>query len=47
VGISHDGKNGAWTFGEWKIIDLSTLTVRLKAEFQASNADLYRAKDKD
>ena len=47
VGIGHDGKNGAWTFSEWKIIDLSSLTVRLKAEFQASNADLYKTGDKD
>jgi hypothetical protein len=41
VGIGHDGRNGEWTFSEWKIVDLSTLSVRLKAEFQASNADLY------
>jgi len=41
VGISHDGNDGAWTFGDWKLIDLSQLEVRLKAEFQASNADLY------
>ncbi|MEP4079936.1 hypothetical protein [Haloferula sp.] len=47
VGIGHDGKSGAWTFGEWKIVDLSTLTVRLKAEFQASNADLYKSGDKE
>ena len=26
---------------DWEPIDLSTLTVRLKAEFQASNKDLY------
>jgi len=41
VGISHDGNDDAWTFGDWKLIDLSQLEVRLKAEFQASNADLY------
>lgn len=41
AGISHDGKNGAWTFTRWRLVDLSTLRVRLKAEFQASNADLY------
>jgi hypothetical protein len=41
AGISHDGKSGAWTFTGWQIVDLSTLRVRLKAEFQASNADLY------
>ena len=42
VGIEHDGKTRAWTFTGWRIVDLSTLRVRLKAEFQASNADLYR-----
>ncbi|MES2476102.1 MAG: hypothetical protein V4640_09990 [Verrucomicrobiota bacterium] len=42
VGISHDGKDGAWTFTRWRLVDLSTLRVRLKAEFQASNGDLYR-----
>ena len=47
VGIGHDGKSGEWTFGETKIIDLSTLSVRLKAEFQASNADLYKSANDD
>ncbi|MFZ9935882.1 MAG: hypothetical protein ACO3JG_02355 [Luteolibacter sp.] len=42
IGIEHDGKDGAWTFGGWRLVDLSKLKVRLKAEFQASNADLYR-----
>ncbi|MEO5916160.1 MAG: hypothetical protein ABIS50_18125 [Luteolibacter sp.] len=41
VGIEHDGKERAWTFTGWRLVDLSTLQVRLKAEFQASNADLY------
>lgn len=41
VGIEHDGKDGLWTFTGWRLVDLSTLRVRLKAEFQASNADLY------
>jgi hypothetical protein len=43
LGFSHDGKDGAWTFTGWNLIDLSTLQVRLKAEFQASNRDLYPA----
>lgn len=43
LGIGHDGKTRAWTFEEWKIVDLSTLSVRLKAEFQASNRDIYRS----
>ena len=42
VGIEHDGKDSLWTFTGWRLIDLSTLRVRLKAEFQASNADLYQ-----
>ena len=42
IGISHDGTNGNWTFTGWKIVDLSKFKVRLKAEFQASNKDLYR-----
>ncbi len=41
VGIEHDGKDQQWTFTGWRLVDLSTLRVRLKAEFQASNADLY------
>ncbi|MBB5352819.1 hypothetical protein HNR46_003067 [Haloferula luteola] len=41
AGIPHDGQDGSWTFGKAKIIDLSTITLRLKPEFQASNADLY------
>jgi len=41
AGISHDGKDGAWTFTGFKLVDLSTLKVRLKAEFQASNKELY------
>jgi hypothetical protein len=40
-GIEHDGKDGAWTFTRFHLVDLSTLRVRLKAEFQAANADLY------
>ena len=42
LGISHDGKDGDWTFLKWDLIDLSQFKVRLKAEFQASNKDLYR-----
>jgi hypothetical protein len=41
IGIEHDGKTGEWNFGRWRLVDLSRLKVRLKAEFQASNADLY------
>lgn len=42
VGIEHDGKDQQWTFTGWRLIDLASLRVRLKAEFQASNADLYQ-----
>lgn len=42
VGIEHDGKDGEWTFSGWRLVDLSKLKVRLKAEFQASNADVYQ-----
>jgi hypothetical protein len=42
AGIEHDGKDGQWTFTGWHLVDLSELRVRLKAEFQASNADLYQ-----
>lgn len=41
VGIEHDGKVGEWNFLRWRVVDLSKLRVRLKAEFQASNRDLY------
>ncbi len=42
VGIEHDGKDGEWTFSGWRLVDLSKLKVRLKAEFQASNAEVYQ-----
>jgi hypothetical protein len=31
-----------WKFTRWDLVDLSRFTVRLKAEFQGSNHDLYR-----
>lgn len=42
VGIEHDGKERQWSFIGWRLIDLYPLRVKLKAEFQASNADLYK-----
>ncbi len=42
AGIEHDGKSHQWTFSGWRLVDLATLRVRLKAEFQASNAQLYQ-----
>ncbi len=41
VGIEHDGVDGNWHFNGWRIVDLSQLKVRLKAEFHASNRILY------
>ena len=44
VGFEHDGKKGGqWKFLNWELVDLSRFNVRLKAEFQGSNKDLYRA----
>lgn len=41
LGIEHDGNDGGWQFLGYRLVDLSGLRVRLKAEFQASNRDLY------
>lgn len=43
LGFAHDGKNGEWTFTQWHLADLSRLQVTLKAEFSASNRELYQA----
>lgn len=42
VGIEHDGNTGEWKFLRWHLVDLSGFKVRLKAEFQADNRDIYR-----
>lgn len=42
LGIAHDGKDGSWQFTRWKLVDLYHFRVRLKAEFQGSNRDLYQ-----
>ena len=31
-----------WKFTRWDLVDLSRFTVKLKAEFQASNRDMYQ-----
>ena len=36
-------KNGHWKFTRWDLVDLSHFKVKLKAEFQGSNRDMYRA----
>jgi hypothetical protein len=46
AGFEHeprDQRNGLWKFTRWDIVDLANFKVKLKAEFQASNADVYRA----
>ncbi len=42
AGIEHDGNDGAWQFTGWELVDLAEFQVRLKAEFQGSNRDIYR-----
>ena len=34
--------NAMWKFTRWDLVDLSRFTVKLKAEFQGSNHDMYR-----
>jgi hypothetical protein len=43
VGVQHnEGQGGQLRFEGWEIVDVSKIKVRLKAEFQASNKDMYR-----
>ena len=43
VGFEHaPGNNGHWKFTRWDLIDLAHFRVKLKAEFQGSNRDIYR-----
>ena len=43
VGFEHEAKsNGRWNFTRWDLLDLAHFKVRLKAEFQGSNRDIYR-----
>jgi hypothetical protein len=44
VGFEHErrDKNGHWKFTRWDLVDLSHFKVKLKAEFQGSNRDIYR-----
>jgi hypothetical protein len=43
VGVAHGGKvEGRWQLETWKVVDLIDFRVRLKAEFQSSNRELYR-----
>jgi hypothetical protein len=43
VGVSHSpGPDGRLHFDSWELVDISTMPVRLKAEFQSSNREIYR-----
>jgi hypothetical protein len=43
VGIEHEPrKDGRWNFTRWDLVDLAQFKVKLKAEFQGSNHDMYR-----
>lgn len=42
VGIEHDRGEKGWRFTRWELIDLANFRVRLKAEFEGSNRDMYR-----
>lgn len=43
VGVHHNGGVGdELRLDSWELLDVSKLRVRLKAEFQASNKDMYR-----
>lgn len=43
VGFAHSGRtDDRWRFVSWELVDLSKFRVRLKAEFQGSNRDLYQ-----
>ncbi len=44
LGLAHDGQDGTWKFLSWELIDLYGFHVKLKAEFQGSNKDLYQEK---
>ncbi len=42
VGIEHEKTGAEVKFTRWELVDVSALRVRLKAEFEGSNADMYR-----
>ena len=44
AGIEHPTRdqNVVWKFTRWDVIDLANFKVKLKAEFQGSNRDMYR-----
>ena len=43
LGFEHEPRRaGHWDFTRWDVVDLSHFKVRLKAEFQGSNRDIYQ-----
>jgi hypothetical protein len=43
VGFEHEKRTtDHWNFTRWDLVDLAHFKVKLKAEFQGSNRDLYR-----
>lgn len=43
IGFAHGGRqDDRWNFQSWEMVDLAKFRVRLKAEFQGSNRDLYQ-----
>jgi hypothetical protein len=43
VGFEHEPTGDRrWNFTRWDLVDLAHFKVRLKAEFQGSNRDIYR-----
>jgi len=43
AGVEHQSRDGGrWQFTRWDLVDLSQFRVKLKAEFQGSNRDMYR-----
>ena len=43
VDFEHElRKDNRWNFIRWDLVDLSQFKVKLKAEFQGSNRDMYR-----
>jgi hypothetical protein len=42
IGIEHQQSEYGWKFLRWELVDLAHFRVRLKAEFEASNRDIYR-----
>ena len=43
LGFEHaEREAGHWNFTRWDVVDLALFKVKLKAEFQGSNRDMYR-----